>query len=326
MSPTLRNALKLGISVTLVLYLVSSLRANDPETFERLGREPLNWPRLAVAWSLLVIEMAAVGIRWWTGLAAAGLRHPLGEVVRLSLLGYALNFVGLGIVGGDVIKALLLRTSQRLRVMISVVVDRLIGLECVLLFAGGATLLIGFEQFSPAFRVWLRGLFVLAAAGLVIGPVVLLSGRGLRALPLPGGIGGRLASVDEVVRMYRRRWVLLLASAGVSMSILCTQIVAFYLISTSLPGPSPALVEQAVIVPLAILTSVIPAPASGLGVFDLAMSFLYPVVTGGRIAGAQGLLAMMLSRMLSATMASAGLWIYLRRRDAVSRALQSYES
>jgi uncharacterized membrane protein YbhN (UPF0104 family) len=133
----------------------------------------------------LVIEMTAVGIRWWIGLRAAGLRHPLPEVVRLSLLGYALNFVGLGIVGGDVVKALLLRTTERLRVMITVAVDRLIGLEGVLLFAAGATLLVDVAPFPPMLRAWLHSLELLAVIGLIAGPLVLFSRRGLRALPLP---------------------------------------------------------------------------------------------------------------------------------------------
>jgi hypothetical protein len=61
-------------------------------------------------------------------------------------------------------------------------------------------------------------------------------------------------------------------------------------------------------------------------VFDLAVSLLYGAITGGRIAAAQGLLAMMLSRLLTGTIAGVGLWFYLQRRDAVNRALQDHEA
>jgi uncharacterized membrane protein YbhN (UPF0104 family) len=327
--PSLRSALKFAISLALVAYLIWSLWVNDPETFERLGAEPIKWPRLVLALLLMIVEAIAVGTRWWIGLRTLGLQHRFAPVLRLSLVAYALNFVGLGVVGGDVIKGLLLSGSQRGRVMISVLVDRLIGLECVLLFAGGASLLKGFDAFPPAFAAWLRVVIVIAAAGLVMGPLLLFSGRGVRmlaALPLPQPLGRGLASLDGVVRLYRRNWLLLVAAAGATGFILCTQILAFFLISTSLPGPSPTVGEQALIIPLAILGTVVPMPASGLGVLDWAVSFLYGMVTNGRVASAQGLLAMMLSRLLSTTIAGTGLWLYLKRREAVNEALRGYQS
>ena len=324
--------LRLGISLGILAWLVVRLRGADPASFSRLRTEPLNGSRLVLGWLAFSGEIVGVSVRWWLTMRAAGLHHRLTTAVRYGLLAHALNFLALGVVGGDVVKALLIARDhprQRLQTIATVVVDRIIGLQCLLSFLALQVWWLGSDHFGPVLRPWLEAIASLAIVGLLGLLLFLLSDRAgvwLTRLALPRFLLDRLRALTSLSARFRRRWPFLVVAVALSLGILGLQVCGFFLLATSLPGEAPTLPEQMVIVPLAVVSGVVPLPASALGVLDLAVSVLYSIVTGGRVPPAQGLLAVMLSRLMGASVAAVGLWLYLRRRKEIQTLIAADES
>ena len=324
MKRTLINLLKFAISLLVLGYLVSNLRARDPQTFERLGQQPLRWSQLIAGWTCFSGVALGTAIRWWLGLRAAGLRYRLRTVVEVGLVAYAVSFAAFGPVGSDVVKAFLITSrqpAQRARALATVMIDHVIGLQCMLLFVSVAAFCVGLEGLSPGLRPWFWTMAAAALAGLVLFPLALRTERVLSALaklPLPRSIVRRLISSGKFLPLYRTRWPLLALAGVASVLSMGFDVTGFYFVTRALPGAAPTLGEQTLIVPVAMLSGVVPLPANALGVLDTAVSFLYRSVTAGRVAGAQGLLATMLARLFGLGTAAIGLWLYLRRRPEMS--------
>jgi uncharacterized membrane protein YbhN (UPF0104 family) len=90
----------------------------------------------ALMWCGVPIFLGA--LRWREAMRVQGVRLPVGEVLRISLVAHFFNAFLLGSTGGDVIKAWYasrLRENERTEAALTVVVDRLLGTLFLLLFA-----------------------------------------------------------------------------------------------------------------------------------------------------------------------------------------------
>jgi hypothetical protein len=74
----------------------------------------------------------------------------------------------------------------------------------------------------------------------------------------------------------------------------------------------PTFAEQWQIMPLAMLSDLVPLPGGTLGALDFAMSFLYQHISAGRVPLGQGLLVVMLSRAVNVAVTLAAIVIYVR--------------
>jgi len=325
------NGLRLSISAALLALLAHHLSRSDPETFRRLDSEPIDWRRMVAGGLLLVGEIFAGALRWWLGMKAAGLDQPFGRTLRTSLLAHALNFAALGVVGGDTAKALLIsrqRRSERWLTIATVLIDRIGGMLCLAITVSAALALAGVDSFDRRLQPLLWATIATTLVATASAPLLLTepAREVLARLPLPKFVRTRLPAIAGVVLRYRSRARLVAATVATGFGVVALQIGGIYLIGTALPGPAPRLVEQAVIVPLAIFSSIVPLPASALGVLDLAISMLYPLVTAGRVPPGQALLTVMASRIVAASVAAFGFSLYLTHRQQVQRAVREYDA
>ncbi len=100
------------------------------------------------AWVLLAAvfiagQLTLMGVRWWWLLRYKAIPVGLGETIRLMYAGHFLNFFLPGTTGGDVIRGYLVikRTHQRTVALVTVLLDRFMGLAGMALLAGVMTLL-----------------------------------------------------------------------------------------------------------------------------------------------------------------------------------------
>src|SRR5690606_20782144 len=114
-------------------------------------------------------------VRWWLLTRALSLQVVLTDALRLGSIGFALNFVALGNVGGDLFKAILLAKEQpgrRTEAVASVIIDRLMGLMSMLVLASVAILGMGalHGELPLAVQVLCRTVLIattIAAIGLI---------------------------------------------------------------------------------------------------------------------------------------------------------------
>ena len=270
-------------------------------------------------------------VRWWWLGRALGVPWRLADGVRLGLLGYVCNLLPLGTVGGDILKAVLLAHEQKSRqaeAVASVVVDRVIGLYVLFVYATTAILLTRAWQTNLA---EVRGIciatFSIAAAG-TVGIAIVLGFSAVRTMGhwaasrIPR-LGPKLQSLLDAMWMYRGKLPALGVAALVTVGVHTCSVVGCYLIARGLPGVVPSLGTHFVVIPLAIVGGVVPLPA---GPFEFIIEFLYThLFAAGRIATGQGLVVALAYRLCSILTAALGLVYYFGYRRELADAIHDVE-
>jgi glycosyltransferase 2 family protein len=272
---------KIALAAAILGYLL--VQVQKQAGFARLIDEPKAWHLLAIGLLCTFGAVALSFVRWHVLLTALGLPFRLRDTMRLGALGFALNFVSLGSIGGDLFKAIFVAKDspgRRTEAVATVVVDRLVGVSMMLTLASVASFCVDWSAAPPAIRVLVQTIR-LATVGLVVGVTLILavpalSGETVRrligAVPLVGPTAARLIGTVSVYRDEKRR-VLLACSVGMLSNTMF--ILSFFFIAQGLPVRAPTLAQHFVIVPTANMAGAIPATPSGLGTMELAMDRLY---------------------------------------------------
>src|SRR5688572_30589032 len=125
-------AAKVVVSTTLLAWILS--RANLGEALAAVAGAQL--PLLLFAYMLNFVGILITAVRWRGLLQAHGVTAPMSFLVRSVMVGVFFNHFLPSTVGGDAMRAYdSYRLSQRSAPMTSVVVDRLLGLFVLTLFA-----------------------------------------------------------------------------------------------------------------------------------------------------------------------------------------------
>ncbi len=318
--------LKIGISVAILAYLVrDALR--DPDALERLRTDPKQWWLLLGAWAVCGTAVALTLVRWWYLVWAVELPFTLRSAFRLGFLGYLFNLAPMGIVGGDLIKAVMLareHRDQRTRAVASVVVDRVIGLYVLFLVLAAAVLLLGFWNHWNA-DIRLASRIAVGVAAVATGGIGLWfhagagTGRIVQALVRLPRIGGWLGKLVDASRMYHQRPGVLMASGVMTVGVHCLFVFGIYLAARGLPGYTATLREHFVIVPMSTVATIIPLPA---GPQEGTIQFLYAQLAA---AGTKGLVVGLTYRIITILIALVGVCYYLGARREVAQAIHEVE-
>lgn len=331
--------LKVSVSLGIVAYLVwdaAGTRNEEGENvFEQLLGQPKNWGLLGAAWILCASGVTLTLIRWWYLVRA--LELPLGfkDALRIGFLGYLFNLAPMGIVGGDLLKAVMLARANerrlRVRAVASVVVDRMIGLYVLFVVATAAILLTGVWKLpNPDVRIICRVTFLLTAVG-AVGIAVLLTpgftdGRGTRALSRLPKIGKPIDHLIDAVRMYRRKPHVLIIASLMSVGVHSLFTVGIFLIACGLFGSENvlSLATHFVVSPLSASTGAVPLP---MGPFEFVLEFLYTHVPeqGVEIAKGQGLIVALSYRLIGLLIAAVGIGYYFGSRREVAEVMHEAE-
>jgi uncharacterized protein (TIRG00374 family) len=270
-------ALKLVVSGGLLAFVLSRL----------------SWQQIQAAladphWGWLVAALAVYGLSAWGGalqwtwiLRTAGLRTGAGELQRLYFIGLFFNNFLPANIGGDAYKILDLGRREGCpgRVFCATVLDRLVGLSALTVFAVAAAGLCLAAGLSLPPVTWLLG----GVLGLLGVALAVLVSRRLRArLPrLVAAVGlrplaTRLEAGAEEFAVYRARlpWLgrIFLFSVGVQ-----TLRVTVHLLVARGLGLDPTAgqtAQLAVLIPLLALSLTLPITVNGIGLRETVTSAL----------------------------------------------------
>ena len=308
---------KLLVSVSIVAYLVIDTQHSDPETFARLRTETKQWSALGGAWAFLVTALLLGWMRWRMLAGALGLPMRVRDAARLGFLGYMLDFLALGTLGGDLGRGILLGREHGQRfteALASVVIDRLVGLWALsALAACGVLLAVPAPEDSTLATIEWVVLLTAASASLAL--VALLVPR-LQALALRLArlvmppAADRATRVVDALALYRRRTGTVALVALTSLAIPALNVAAFWLIARGLPIDAPSLGEHFVIIPPAMVSGAVPLPMEALGVFEYVINYLYAQVAAAGAPAGQGLLVALAYRALTITVILVGAPFY----------------
>lgn len=324
---------KMALAAAILGFLAYRVQQN--QGFTRLLNEPKNWGLLAAALVCTLLSITLSFVRWHVLVNALGLSFRLVDALRLGALGFALNFVSLGSVGGDLFKAIFLAKEfpgRRTEAVTTVMVDRLLGLLMMLVLASAAILMADWRDAPPEIALLCRMILLATVVGFAgVGALLflpLLTDERIRgwvgAIPLVGGIGAKLIGAVEAYRDQKSRLCL---AAGISLIVDLLFVTSFYLVAIGLPVHAPTFAQHLLIVPVANMAGAIPATPSGLGTLEAAADALYQAVPGnsGIVAG-DGTLVALAHRVTMIAVAMIGMVYYVSQRAELQGVLREAEA
>ncbi len=324
--------LKVALSAAIIGYLVYAATKRG-DVFTNLRDQPKHWDLLFAAWACCTVGVALTFVRWWYLVRALGVPWRLADAIRIGFWGFLFNLLPLGIVGGDLVKAVMFGHEQpqhRAKGVASVLVDRVIGLYLLFVVASSAMLLTGFWwridnhdiQFmcEATFALTIVGTIGL---GVVLGSDLFVS-RAIQASGRIPRIGRPLQSLLNAVRLYRHKPLVLFLSSLMSIGVHCTFSVGLYLIACGLPGNHLTLADHFVVIPVSNVAGVLPLPA---GPFEAVLDSLYSIVpvAGPPIAAGQGLVVALIYRLITLLIAALGIPYYLGNRREMAEVMHEAE-
>ena len=237
----------------------------------------LDGPLFAAGAFLFFLFFLIINSRWWFLLRANGLNVRFLEAQKYGWIGLFFNNALPGATGGDVIKAVYIArhcSGDKVRAIVSIFVDRVIGLVS-LLFVGFMASLMAMDRF-PVFAstIWLTGIGVLFFCFLLVSPSLRKLIRFDAIISwLPQKIGKLISELDQAILYYREHL------QGIGLWILASPLIytlfigSFYLMSESL-GVGISLKDLFFIVPVASVIQGIPIAPAGWGIGEAAYGAL----------------------------------------------------
>jgi len=329
LNPTLKkiglSAAKIGVSVAILGYLIYSAYQNKDFRNMLEGWQNWLWWRLAGAVLLVLAAVVLTVCRWQMLARTLGLEFSTREALRVGFLGYAVNLLPLGLVGGDAVKAVFLsrlNPTRRTEAVATVFVDRVIGLVALLILASLGTLLINVNEIGKADPKLQTDLSILcwairgaALAGIAAGALLFVPGfttssfwNWLAKMPVLGGIIEKLVGAMHIYRGRADRLVLAMA---MSLGVHLLFVAMIYVIGSALldssgrPTPQPPLLDHAVFVPLAMAAGTLPQ-----GFLEWLLKIFYEAFSPENTAN-KGLLIALVYRGIQVVAAGLGMMPFL---------------
>jgi uncharacterized membrane protein YbhN (UPF0104 family) len=284
-----KRHLWLGLKVAVVAALIWWLVQSGRLEFRQL-RVFYDEPRIFifnfVLWLVFYVLLGA--LRWHTLLRGLDLQISYWRTARLQLIGFFFNTAMPGAVGGDVVKAFYVIREQETRAktpaLLTVLLDRVIGLSGLFLVAGvallvGGTWVLDRPEIRPLALFVIVGLIgIVAAAGLIFVPFA-PGGDPIVKLLQSGKPGMTTAlKIYEALRIYRTRPKVLSQALLISGVIHLASLSFAILVTVTVAGFKPEFWTMALVYPLATMTTAVPLAPGGLGVGHLAFEKLYALV------------------------------------------------
>ena len=235
----------------------------------------ISLPTLLFIFLWYVAGQCTSAYKWCCIARAGGIDVPYSTALKAYFMGMFVNCYGLGVVGGDLARGLLLAEGQprKAEAVTSVIADRVHGLTVLALLGSiGAAVCVlsGVYTQQPFFLYLLLLLGLGMACGWFAGPAVLL-----RLLPAGSRFHER---AREILAVFPKNPRQLAFISLISVTFHLTQIFLHWFVAFQL-GASISLEYLFVAVPLVNIISTLPISWNGLGVRENSYNyFLVPAV------------------------------------------------
>ena len=321
-------AAKFLIMAAILFYLFSQALQN--EAFETMAQRPKHWGMMSAAFFCHLAAVLITFFRWQYLARTLQVDVKARDTVQVGFIGFLFNLAPLGIVGGDLIRSLILFRrfpGQKTKILASVFLDRIVGLYAMFLLAlmaiyatGFCFLKVSLAQ-SVTTALWLivvgSTLFLLAVLFFGSTPWML---RFVEKIPK---IGHFLQEIVLAIRTYRHHQVQLILSILMTFPVHILFSVGIWCIATALYGSVPSVWDHFVLHPVANITSMIPLP---IGPYEYVLDRLYPMmqVPGGLpLPSGYGLVIALIYRLVSLLIGALSLVFYFSDRSEIQKAMQN---
>ncbi len=275
---SLIKALKLLIGLIMLVVVIHSTKLDSPQQIKKvLLADP---SRLLTALFFVIIAQF-LGIKRWQILAQSlKIQASFLHVTKLHFLGLFCNNL-LTTMGGDVVKALYLTNKeQKYESLLSVMIDRYVGLLVILFVASIAAFSLPSDTFHQnlAYTTWviLLALIVGGATSLLFSEIVartLERFRGLLEKYKKEHWPGKIRELSVLTKAFLKNYYVFGSSLLLSVLSQGFAILAVHQLSLGVGARIDAS-TMFVVVPIVLLISVIPISPGGLGTREAAFTYL----------------------------------------------------
>ena len=275
---------KLAVAGLLISWLLNSGRLDFRELRVYLDRPSVLCLNVLL-WLVAFVLMGSY--RWNLLLRGVGIVVSYYKVVRLQMIGFFFNTAMPGAVGGDIIKAVYVMREQRshgkTRAMLTILLDRLVGLAALFLM-GLIAVSLNFEIMwgKPSLRPLVVFILVGTMGVMVAAAIVFLpfkKGDPIRSfLKKDWPAFGLLEKIYSALRSYRRCPDVLLQALLLSVTLQGLGFLFFWYLTLVLTESSPPISLFAAIYSVGIMTTAIPLAPGGLGVGHVAFDGLFSMI------------------------------------------------
>ena len=331
MKSFLTAILKWGLVLLIFVFLI--YRAVGSGSLNQFLDADKNWRFLSLGFIACLAGILITFIRWKWLNNALGVPQTTRDAIRLGFIGYVFNFLPVGIVGGDLVKGVLLaRKNQNAKAAcaVSVIMDRVIGLYVMFLIGLAALLLTGFYQndhreavIASRVMIWLSGI---STAGFVFllapGSKIDWRRRTLKAVPFAGTF---LTHLYDACVLYRGKMGVLTVSTLATVGVHTFFAVGLWLIALGLWGRAPSPADHLVIYPIANIGSMIPLSAGPMEFFLDQLYPLFPCTAGEPFLLGYGMVVGIAYRLITLLIAAIGGIYFFSSRSEIKKAISKPE-
>ena len=329
---------KFAISFAILGFLF--YKASQEEELTKLASSKKNWLFL---FGGLLMMLAAISIsfyRWFLLVRALEIPCKLFHALRLGFIGFLFNFLTVGTLGGDAVRALFIARENpqfRTEAVTTVFVDRAIGLFTLLLIVSCTYLVMPTpEKIEPTtlqalttlcnVSMTLTGIGLCGLCVLMFVPGIAQANWAKRIYQVPK-IGGVFEKALGSFVAYRRRIHVLFVSIGLSVLVHGCFTISYFLIAHGLSSEAnlPSFLSHFVIVPMTNVANAIPLPA-GLGASEAMIDYLYVAYGNREIGAGFGLVVQLCARVMQMLIASLGVVFYFARKKEIEEVIRESDS
>lgn len=270
---------KLVAPVALFVFLLWRVSAEDYEAF---WQQPKQWPLLAAAQVTALVAISASFLRWFLLVRSFAIPFTPGEALRLGFLGYMLNFVSFGSVGGDVFKAILVardKPEKRPEAVASVLLDRAIGLLGLIILAWVSLMSVPADELSSVLIAIRKASGVVVVCSIAALLAAVFAGKWFEKvldyferLPM---VGATLVRMARAVRQLRTQPLIIVVLLSLAVAVHAMLAITVYLISCGVYGQHPTLMQHMMVVPPGMATGALPLAPGGIGLQEGALAALF---------------------------------------------------
>jgi uncharacterized protein (TIRG00374 family) len=284
----------LQVAVTAAgLYFVF----RDPQQRAQIGSalQKSDWHWLALGWVCYGLVEALATVRWQLLLRVQAIAIGWLHAAAIVVIGLFFNLFLPGLVGGDAMRLYLVfkdAPRKKARAVLSVAMDRLLGLISILLLAVAVVVArFGWlSRFPQTVHITYLALFLLGASSLFAIGLFVGAGFGLlNRLPRHLPFRKSFIRAGDAVRLYgRKAWICLTALCLTILSHL-SYYLSYYCAARSLhasAGMTPALWDFISIMPLVNTITGVPISFGGVGVRETLFQKLLGDLAGMPLATA----------------------------------------
>lgn len=322
----LLTILKVSFACFIIFYMIKSGKLDLSQVAE-IFTKPLMC--LKVILTLLGIY-ALITVRWFLLLKWQGIPTTFKSVLRINAIGLFFNSFMPGSVGGDLVKAYYISKENRdyrTRAIITIIIDRILGFETLMLVAFIALLLnYNFVSTIPELRglslsIGLYIIFSLVAAAAVFSRRVkhFFVKIGFPKIVTLIPKNKILITIYDAFHIYSNQKMRLLKAMAITIPLDILNIYIFFTIGREMGGSSMSLTSYFTAIPVGLLMLSLPIAPAGIGVGQGAFFTLFKWF--GAISGKLGATVITIYQLLTICLNMCFVFVYLRNQKEVKQAM-----